>query len=113
MKLAVVGSRGIREIALAPHIPTGTEEIISGGAVGVDACAAAYARENGLRLTEILPQYERYGRAAPIIRNRAIVEQADAVLVFWDGRSKGTQSVIAYAKKLGKPITVIPCGTGI
>ena len=59
-----------------------------------------------MKLTEFLPQYERFGRAAPIVRNKEIVNYADKVLVFWDGSSKGTLSVIKYAQKIGKPIEV-------
>ena len=80
------------------------EEIVSGGAAGIDSLAAEYARRNGLKLTEILPQYDRYGRAAPILRNKRIVEYADQILAFWDGSSKGTLWGVRYAEKIGKPI---------
>ena len=73
MKIAVIGSRRITEVDLERYV-TGCDEIVSGGAAGVDSCAAEYARENGLKLTEFLPQYEHYGRAAPIKRNKEIVE---------------------------------------
>ena len=102
MKIAIVGSRSITDVDLAPYLAD-CDEIVSGGAHGVDACAAAYAKRHGIPLTEFLPEYERYGRAAPIVRNRQIVDYADRILIFWDGHSKGTASVIAYAKKLGKP----------
>ena len=108
MKIAVVGSRNISSINLKEYIGYG-DEIVSGGAKGVDACAAEYARENGIKLYEFLPDYEQYGRAAPIVRNREIVDYADRVIVFWDGSSKGTLSVINYAKKIGKDHTVIIC----
>ena len=108
MKLAIIGSRGLKPV-LAPHMPSGVSEIVSGGAAGVDACAAAYAREKGIRLTEFLPQYALYGRAAPIVRNRQIVAYADAVLVFWDGKSKGTLSVIHYARQANKDCRIILC----
>lgn len=107
MKVAVVGSRNLKNIELERYISENVDEIVSGGAVGVDTYAAEYANTHGIRLTEFLPQYERYGRAAPIVRNKEIVEYADQVLVFWDGSSKGTLSVIRYAEKIGKPISVI------
>jgi lipopolysaccharide biosynthesis glycosyltransferase len=68
-----------------------------------------YARKNGIKLTEILPRYELYGRAAPIIRNRKIVESADKIIIFWNGSSKGTLSVISYAEKLKKEYELIIC----
>ena len=106
MKIAIVGSRKLTNIALEEYVPKEAEEIVSGGATGVDSRAAEYAKRHNLKLTEFLPQYERFGRAAPIVRNKEIVNYADKVLVFWDGSSKGTLSVIKYAKKIGKPIEV-------
>ena len=69
MKVAVVGSRSIFATDIGKYISDG-DEIVSGGAVGVDSCAAEYAKKNGLKLTVFFPQYERYGRAAPIARNK-------------------------------------------
>lgn len=106
MKIAIVGSRTVSCVELDAFV-SADDEIVSGGALGVDRCAAEYARAHGLPLVEFLPQYERYGRAAPIVRNRQIVDYADKVVAFWDGKSKGTQSVIAYAKKMGKECIVV------
>ena len=108
MKIAIIGSRKIRVSDIGRYI-SNAEEIVSGGAKGVDSCVAEYARENGLRLTEFLPQYDRYGRAAPIVRNREIVDYSDKIIAFWDGSSKGTLSVIKYAQKMGKPCEIIIC----
>lgn len=65
MKLAVAGSRGLNIDSLEPYVPPGVTEIVSGGARGVDTCAAAYAQTHGLKLTVFLPEYTRYGRSAP------------------------------------------------
>ena len=108
MKVAVVGSRSIFVTDIGMYISDG-DEIVSGGAVGIDSCAAEYAKKKGLRLTVFLPQYERYGRAAPIVRNKTIVEYADKIVAFWDGKSKGTLSVIKYAEKMRKPCEIIIC----
>ena len=108
MKVAVVGSRSIFATDISMYISDG-DEIVSGGAVGVDSCAAEYAKKNGLKLTVFLPQYERYGRASPIVRNKKIVDYADKIIAFWDGKSKGTLSVIKYAEKTGKPCEIILC----
>lgn len=107
MKIAVIGSREIDNIDLQKHLPEDCDEIVSGGARGVDSLAAAYAKQNGLALTEFLPNYEAFGRAAPIIRNRGIVDYADAVIAFWDGSSRGTAYVINYCQKVGKPVKIV------
>jgi len=107
MKTAVVGSRGIYLSAFGDYLGEDCEEIVSGGARGVDECAARYALSRGIKLTEFLPEYSKYGRSAPIIRNKQIVDYADEVIAFWNGKSKGTLSVINYCKKTGKPCRVI------
>ena len=108
MKIAIVGSRNVTVPDIGKYV-SNAEEIVSGGAKGVDSCAAEYARENGIRLTEFLPQYERYGRAAPIVRNKEIVDYSDKIIAFWNGSSKGTLSVIKYAQKTGNPCEIIIC----
>ena len=108
MKVAVIGSRSITAPDLGMYI-SDEDEIVSGGAVGIDTCAAEYAKKKGLKLTEFLPEYECYGHAAPIVRNKQIVDYADKVFAFWDGKSKGTLSVIKYAEKTGRPCEIIIC----
>lgn len=109
MKIAVIGSRGVTGVNLERHLPEYCDEIVSGGACGVDTQAAAYAGEKKIKLTEFLPHYQIYGRAAPLLRNRQIVDYADEVIAFWDGISKGTLSVIRYCEKTGTPCKVIRC----
>ena len=91
MKVAVIGSRGLVVENLEDFLPSETTEIISGGAKGVDASAREYALRHELKLTEYLPEYNRYGRAAPLKRNISMIERADLVLAFWDGKSRGTK----------------------
>lgn len=47
MKIAVVGSRSLNVSCLEDFIPSDVDEIVSGGAAGVDTCAREYARRNG------------------------------------------------------------------
>lgn len=107
MKIAIIGSRNLEITNIGDYIPQDTDEIVSGGAKGVDYYAAEYARANGLKLTEFLPDYSKYGRGAPIVRNKRIVEYADEVIAFWDGKSKGTLSVIKFCEKIGKKCRII------
>lgn len=109
MKIAVVGSRNLDEVDIDKYISPDVDEIVSGGATGVDACAAKFSRDMGIKLTEFLTEYKKYGRRAPIVRNKQIVDYADKIIAFWDGSSRGTLSVIKYAEKQAKPIEVIIC----
>ena len=69
MKIAIVGSRSITVNNLGDYLPENTTEIVSGGAIGVDRSARNYAKTHNIKLKEFLPEYERYGRSAPLKRN--------------------------------------------
>ena len=107
MKLLIAGSRSIAEFDLAPYIPTDTDMIISGGAVGIDDLAEKYADKHRISKMILRPRYDLYGKAAPLRRNEEMIQLCDRVLVIYDGKSRGTKYTIDYAKKLGKPIDVI------
>jgi hypothetical protein len=106
MRVAIVGSRGITSLDLSKFI-NDDDEIITGGATGVDTLAIEYARIRNISLRVFFPEYNVYGRAAPIIRNKKIVDYADRIIAFWDGSSRGTLSVIKYAKSIGKECEII------
>ncbi len=112
MKVAVIGSRGLQVNHLENYLPEGVTEIVSGGAKGIDTCARNYALAHGLALTEFLPEYEKYGRGAPLRRNITIIEYADFVLAFWDGKSRGTKYVIDNCKKRNIPVAVYQPAAG-
>lgn len=101
MKVAVIGSRSLN-IDISKYIPKETSCIITGGAKGIDSIAKQYAIDNNIELIEIKPEYGRYGKAAPVLRNKTIIDKADYVLAFWNGESKGTKSAFNYARKIGK-----------
>ena len=107
MKLAIIGSRNLTVTNLEDYIPPETTEIVSGGSKGIDTCAGEYAHAHGLPLTEFLPDYTRYKRGAPLKRNEQIIAYADRVLVFWDGKSKGTLHSINLCRAAGKPMEII------
>ena len=106
MKIAIVGSRKLKISNLQDYLPEGVTEIVSGGAVGIDTCAKEYAIKNNLKLTEFLPNYDRYGHIAPLYRNIEIIDYADEVIALWDGKSSGTKHVIDKCKLKNKNITV-------
>jgi predicted Rossmann fold nucleotide-binding protein DprA/Smf involved in DNA uptake len=107
IKLLVIGSRSITDFDLSPYIASDIDAIISGGANGVDHLAEQYADQHRLSKFIFRPQYQRYGRAAPLKRNEQMVDMADSILIVWDGISKGTQYTLNYAKKHNKPIILI------
>lgn len=106
MKVAVIGSRGLEVKSLEKYLPCDTTEIVSGGAKGIDTCAENYAKQKGIPIKVFLPEYQRYGRVAPLKRNLQIIDYADLVLAFWDGKSHGTKYVIDKCKEKGKKVKV-------
>ncbi len=106
MKIAIVGSRNLKVNNLRKYLPKNVTEIVSGGAKGVDTSAKEYADAYGLKFKEFLPEYEKYGRRAPLVRNDLIIDYADVVIAFWDGKSKGTKYVIDRCKKVNKDIKI-------
>ncbi len=106
MKLAVIGSRSIKS-DISKYLPAGVTEIITGGAEGVDRFAERYADLHGISKHIIRPDYERHGKAAPLVRNKRIVNLADMVIAFWDGSSSGTAFTIKYARKMKKPLKIM------
>ena len=107
MKVLVVGSRSIKDLDLSPYIPREADLIISGGAQGIDALAELYADTHKISKWILRPNYATYGKAAPLRRNEQMVALADLVIVIWDGKSKGTKYTIDYAKKQGKPLSLV------
>ena len=79
---------------------------VSGGCRGADSLGERYAAENGFE-TEIYPaDWEKYGRAAGPKRNKKIAEISDYIICFWDGKSRGTKSLLNFAEKYGKPVKI-------
>jgi hypothetical protein len=111
-RLAVVGSRTFNDKTLLfetldslewegkPVVPS---LIVSGGASGADRLAEVYASTRKIPTKIIRPDWAKHGKAAGPIRNREIVKEADLIIAFWGGKSRGTLSTKQAAEKAGKP----------
>jgi hypothetical protein len=86
-----------------PH-PT---EIVSGGAKGADKFGESWAEWNNIKITRFLPDWNKYGNRAGLIRNIEMADYADGLLAFWDKKSTGTQHMIEQAYKRNLDIKVI------
>lgn len=78
---------------------------ISGGATGVDEAAVGWRRP-GQEFREHLPDYGTHGRSAPLVRNAAIVADADVVHAFPASWSRETWHTVRLAREAGKAVVV-------
>ena len=113
MRLAIVGSREFEnydlvcaEVAKIQQTQN-VDLIVSGGAKGADTLAKKFAARNRIRLMEFLPDYDRYGRGAPLQRNTLIVQNSDVVLAFVAATSKGTWDTIRKARAARKKVIIV------
>lgn len=81
--------------------------IISGHASGADSLGERYAQEKGFKIETYPADWDKYGRAAGPKRNAQMANIANALIAFWDGKSKGTKSMINLAKKKGLQVFVV------
>ena len=101
MKLAIVGTQKLycydRFIGrLRYHFPNFSvvTEIVSGGAKGTDQLAEMLAEELNIAMKVFLPEYNKYGNDAPLMRNTHIIDYADKVIAFVDDSSRDTDDTI-------------------
>ena len=102
MKLLITGIKRITDFDLSAYIPKNTDCIITGENKGIEAIASKYADENKIEKHIFIAENNLNGKI-----NRAMVDEADAILIFWDGKTKNTVNIANYASKIGKSVTVV------
>jgi hypothetical protein len=83
---------------------TDTNEIVSGGAEGVDASAELIPKYIGTPIKVFKADWETHGKGAGPIRNKKMAEYGDALLLIWDGESKGSSNMKKTMLSLNKPV---------
>ena len=81
--------------------------IISGHATGADALGEKFARDHNLRCELYPADWERHGNTAGPLRNAEMADIADALIAFWDGRIRGTRSMIEIATSKGLQVAIV------
>ena len=114
-RVIIAGSRSFNDYTtlqancdkiLSQKMVTHTIVMISGMAKGADTIGEQYAHERGYTVERFPADWQQYGKAAGPIRNRQMVDNADALIVFWDGQSAGTRNMIMMAKKKGLAVRI-------
>lgn len=119
------------ELTVLDEIGSGATELRFGGALGSDTLALEAACEQDVRRVVYVPfllrdqprearevaadcadeiielRLRKGQRGAYFQRNRALIDGADRVVGFWDGRRGGTEYTLQTAQRLGTPISVV------
>ena len=115
MKIVVAGSRDYTNYEEAVEfIKQSIQEltvlndiiILSGGCKGADMLGERYAKEYGYKTKKFPAQWGKFGKAAGIIRNKEMADNADAIICFWNGKSKGTKALIDYTRASNKTLFI-------
>lgn len=110
MKVIIAGTRTLTDLS-SEYLDSVTEksdfiitEIVCGCAEGVDTAGEAWGDENLIPVKHFQADWALYGNYAGPIRNKKMAVYADALILIWNGSSKGSQSMKNEMRKLNKPI---------
>lgn len=110
MRTIIAGSRTITDSSkLIEAIEQSHFEItkvLCGGAHGVDRLGELYALDHDIPIQYFLANWEEYGKAAGPIRNTEMAENADALILIWDGASRGSADMLKKATAKGLKVFV-------
>ena len=113
MKLIIAGGRDFNngqllistlvDLVNKGNIPE-CPELVCGMARGADMLAYRLWADNNMVVHQFVPDWNGLGKRAGFVRNTEMAEFADALVAFWDGKSKGTKHMIDTMKWAGKPV---------
>ena len=107
MRTIIAGSRSLgypeicKAMAQCGWIPT---VVVSGGATGSDKAGERWANERGIPVVVYPANWQRFGRSAGYVRNSVMADNADALVLSWDGVSKGSRNMAETARRKGLKI---------
>lgn len=108
MKVIVAGTRTINDADLVEQalLDSGFEvdELVSGGASGVDTIIIDFAKTNNIPYKVFPAEWDYYGKSAGPRRNAEMAKYADALVLVWDGQSRGSWNMRDQMEKLNKPV---------
>lgn len=103
MRVIIAGSRSITNYADVCNAVSlsgfDITTVVSGTANGVDQLGELYAKNNNIKIDRYPADWTTHGKKAGFLRNVQMSENCDAVIVVWDGFSKGSLHMINIAKR--------------
>ena len=129
MKVIIAGGRDyadydrLKKVCTRLLIGAGVKEIVSGEAPGADKLGENFARESAIQIARFPAAWDDvegkppgeigrkngrvYWKLAGHARNQKMAIYADALIVFWDMESTGTQNMIDVAREYKLPVIII------
>lgn len=116
MKLIIAGSRslnidkGFLDQIITFHVDGTNDlklELVCGEAIGIDSSGRVWAENLGIKIHSFpvtAKDWKKIGKSAGYKRNVKMGEFADALLVIWDGESKGSGHMKNIMVKMKKPV---------
>ena len=111
--LAIVGSRKINNGQIVNRIincckfifgkPT---KVVSGGAKGIDTIGEQWADNQNIEKLIFLPDWDKEGKKAGMLRNHDIIKNCDLCLAIWDGESHGTMHDFQLCEQYKKDLLI-------
>ena len=125
MRVIIAGTRSLyrTEVVRKAIAESGwtLNEIISGGAQGVDTIGEEIAKEDGIDLVRFPANWKKLNKAAGYKRNEKMAWYANlfneeggvipdklkgGLIAVWDGQSTGTKNMIEIAERVGLPVFI-------
>lgn len=79
----------------------GPPTIVSGRGGSVDSAGEMIAKQRGWEVRLFPADWDKHGKAAGPIRNKEMAANADALILVWNGRSRGSLSMLREARAAG------------
>ena len=114
-RVIIAGSRSfedydmlVRTMDMVLRNITDEIQVVCGMAAGADTLGERYAKERRYQIAYFPADWKKYGRAAGFNRNVEMAKHADALVAFWDGKSKGTKHMLDIAQRYGLRVRLKP-----
>ena len=110
-KVIIAGGRDFQDEdlftwAFLEHCKPGDHIVHGMCPTGADRMAELFGNKYGYSIHRFEADWNTHGKAAGPIRNKQMAQYADVLVAFWDGKSRGTKSMIEQALEHGLEVHV-------
>lgn len=113
MRVIIAGSRHITDPTLVDRAVAesgfNVTVVLCGEARGVDSLGRAWATARNIPVESYPADWSQFGHAAGPRRNRQMAANADALILVWDGSSRGSGNMLREARTHGLAIHECRC----